>query len=95
MSEQPNWNLRFAENAATFLNALPVGKRFTSEDLREEVIFSGIKIDMPAPVWNGAINGTLKRWMREGLVEKKSPVKSSRGKARGRLVWSYSKKETK
>jgi hypothetical protein len=87
--ERNEWLGMFEQTADKVFVHLPA--RFTSENLREETIFGGIKLVDDAKLWNTGINRILKAWLKEGRIRKGAAVRSSRRAAAGRLIWSYHK----
>lgn len=87
--ERNEWLGMFAEKADQVFEHLPA--RFTSEHLREEVIFGGVKIVDDPKLWNTGINSILKAWTKEGRIRKGAAVRATRRASRGALIWTYHK----
>ena len=87
--DRTEWLSMFEQKADEVFPHLP--SKFTSETLREEVIFGGIKIVDDPKFWNAGLNGILKAWLKEGRVKKGPAVRAQRKAARGALVWTYIK----
>lgn len=87
--EREEWLQQFAQKSEEVFVHLP--KKFTAENVREEIIFGGIKLVDDKLWWNAAINSTLKRWQKEQRIKKGPAVAGKRKERHGALVWTYIK----